>query len=96
MLVALLIESQHIAEKDGGKDAAISNELPSNSKPSKAERRALQESQRAAEAAAQGSSRGLSHLNVQCKILMLLYDLYPGYRETVISGMVNLSTFFSI
>lgn len=50
-------ESQHIQEKDGGKDAAISNELPSNSKPSRAERRALQESQRAAKAAAQGSSR---------------------------------------
>ncbi|KAI8528719.1 hypothetical protein RHMOL_Rhmol12G0169200 [Rhododendron molle] len=50
-------ESQHIAQKNGEKDAAISNELPSNSKPSKAERRALQESQRAAKAAAQGSSR---------------------------------------
>lgn len=55
-------ESQNTAEKDQRKDAEISNELPSNSKPSKekttkAERRALQESQRAAKAAAQGSGR---------------------------------------
>lgn len=55
-------ESQNTAEKDQRKDSETSNELSSNSKPSKekttkAERRALQESQRAAKAAAQGSGR---------------------------------------
>ncbi|GFZ12205.1 NagB/RpiA/CoA transferase-like superfamily protein [Actinidia rufa] len=53
--------AQEVFEKGGGKGPVISNELASNAKPlkdkmTKAERRAMQESQRAAKAAAKGSS----------------------------------------
>ena len=48
-------------ERGGGQTAEVRNDLPSESKPlkektSKAERRALQEAQRAVKAAAKGSS----------------------------------------
>ncbi|PSR96566.1 Translation initiation factor eIF-2B subunit delta like [Actinidia chinensis var. chinensis] len=54
-------KAQEVFEKGGGKGPVISNELASNAKPlkdkmTKAERRAMQESQRAAKAAAKGSS----------------------------------------
>lgn len=57
-------KGQETSDKDFGKEkvAKISNDLPSNSKPqkektTKAERRALQESQRAAKAAAKGEGK---------------------------------------
>lgn len=56
----------HFTEKIGGVAVEAQNEVPSSSKPNKAkttkaERRALQESQRAAKAAAKGSNSALSY-----------------------------------
>lgn len=53
-------EKKLIAEKVGGASMEVQNERPANSKPlkekmTKAERRALQEAQRAAKAAAKGA-----------------------------------------